>query len=110
MGVSRIKIENLRSVAFGSITANYTAIGDPFSHPITKINLFNGTDEILLFSDDGTNNKIILPGGAFILLDITLEGEESDYASKGDSWYVKRSGIPTSGSVYLTAFYSVARP
>lgn len=110
MGVSRIKIENLRSLAFGSIGANYAAIGTAFTHPITKIHLYNGTDEILLFSDDGVNDKIILPSEGFILLDIAMEGEGSDYASKGDVWYVKQSGVPTSGSVYVAAFYRTSRP
>lgn len=105
MGTGRIELEDLRSLAFGSIVAGYTAIGTAFEHPIIKMKLHNQTDALLFFSNNGVDDKEELPAGGFLLLDITAEGKESAYGGKNQTWYVKRSGVPTTGSVYLSTYY-----
>lgn len=109
MSVSRFRAEALRSLAFGSIVAGYTAVGTSFAFPISKIYVVNNTDEILLFSFDGTTDHFILPSLGFLLLDITMESQVPDYLPIGARLYVKRSGVPTTGSVYLTTFYGLNR-
>lgn len=106
MGVSRFRAEPLRSLAFGSIVANYTAIGTPYASPISKIYVVNQTDALLVFSFQGTTeDHFILTPTGFLLLDITLESASPDYLPVGASLYVKRVDVPTSGSVYFTTFY-----
>ena len=106
MGISKFRAEELRSLAFGSIIAGYTAIGDSYAYPISKIYVVNNTDALLTFSFQGsTEDHFVLPSLGFLLLDITLEANNPDYLPVGGSLYVKRNGIPTSGSVYLTTFY-----
>jgi hypothetical protein len=110
MGISRFRAEPIRSLAFGSIVAGYTALGTAYEHPISKIFVVNDTDATLMFSFQGTTeDHFILPAGGFLLLDITLEAGNPDYLPKGASLYVKRSGIPTSGAAYFTAFYGLNR-
>lgn len=101
------QIEELRSVAFGSIGASYTAIGDPFENPIPFFILQNYTDADLLFSIDGTTDHIFLPSNGQLIVDISSNRSFADglFFRTGKSVYVKRSGTPTSGSVYFSAFY-----
>lgn len=109
MAASKFRAEALKSLAFGSIGAGYSAIGTSYAFPISKIYVVNNTDEILLFSFDGTTDHFPIPSNAFLLLDITIEDNLPDYLPIGDSLYVKQLGVPTSGSVYLTAFYGTNR-
>ena len=67
----RLQAETLRSLAFGSIGASYTAIGTATAMPAHIIKVDNLTDAVLLFSIDGTNDHFVLPANGFILLDIT---------------------------------------
>lgn len=110
MGISRFRSEELRELAFGSIVAGYTAIGVPFEDPISKIYVLNNTDALLTFSFQGsTEDHFVLPSLGFLLLDITTDSNNPDYLRVGSSIYVKRNETPTSGSVYLTAFYGTNR-
>lgn len=109
MGISRFRVEELKSLAFGSIAAGYAIVGAAYAFPISKIHIFNNTDVALTFSFDGVTDHVVLPASGFMLLDITIEGKVPDYLPKGDAFYVKRLGTPTTGSVYLTAFYGVNR-
>ena len=106
MGIARFRSEPLRSLAFGSIVAGYTAIGTAFEEPITKIYVYNDTDALLTFSFQGsTEDHFVLPRDGFLLLDITVDTDTAAYLPTGSFLYVKRNETPTSGSVYLTAFY-----
>ena len=103
----RIYPETLRSLAAASIIGTYSAIGAAFLHPIRVFMLQNLTDEDVLFSFDGTNDHMILPSNGFILVDVTSNSAISQgfFVAKGTVIYAKQSGVPTTGSVYLTAFY-----
>lgn len=106
MGISKFRSEELRELAFGSIVANYAAIGGAYENPISKIYVVNNTDALLVFSFQGsTEDHFVLPASGFILLDITIEAGSPDYLPIGGKLFVKRIGTPTSGSVYFTAFY-----
>ena len=101
--------ETLRSLAFGAIGANYAAIGTAFNNPIRILKIQNLTDATLLFSFDGAADHDILPSGGFMLLDIASNKEYENVfcIPIGALIYVKRSGVPTTGSVYITSFYGV---
>lgn len=104
----RLYPEPLRSLAFGSIGAAYMGIGTPFAFPTRIFYLVNQTDALLFFSFDGVTDHLALPAGGFILLDVTANKALGGgcYIAQGVRIYVKENGIPTSGSVYLTAFYA----
>lgn len=97
-----------RSLAFGSIIASYTAIGNAFERPMRILNIQNLTDATLQFSFDGVNDHFVLPSGGFFLIDITTNKIEDRgfYVSKGTTMHVKRFGTPTVGSVYVIALYA----
>lgn len=97
-------IDPIRSAAFGSIGATYTAVGDSIESPIRIISITNLTDHPIYFSDDGVNDKFILPAGAGKVFDITTNrtNQENLFLSQGFYCYLKHAGVaPTSGSAYI---------
>lgn len=106
---NRAIIDAIRSVAFGSIGAAYTAVGDIVDEPTRMIYVYNGTDKSVLISDDGSSDKFIVPAGGFILLDLTTNKVRDDgfFLAENRYWYVKHAGsAPSSGSVYITLIHS----
>lgn len=97
----------LRTLAFGSITASYVAIGNAFEFPVRIIYLQNLTDVTLKFSFDGVTDHLVLPTNGFILLDVTANKNmpQGFSIAQGTKIYVTRIGTPSTGSVYLSAFY-----
>jgi hypothetical protein len=107
VAIKQFRSEEERSLAFGSIVAGYTIIGTAFDHPLTKIYIYNDTDARLTFSFQGsTEDHITLPTKGFILLDINSSTVDNVFLKNSSALYVKRDETPTSGSVYVTGFYS----
>lgn len=104
---TRLLLEPVRTLAFGSIVVGYTGVGTAISNPARMIYIVNLTDAALMFSFDGINDHMPILNGGYMMLDIsankTLSGHF--YLAEGDRLYVKRIGTPTSGSVYFTVFY-----
>ena len=106
--MSRWSCENLRTVAFGDIDSIYTRIGTSFEYPTRNFLLQNFTDQLLYYSDDGVNDKWVLPSQGQLIIDITTNRSDHDstYYSSGIQLYVKYPDVaPTSGATYLTTFY-----
>lgn len=103
----RFEPETVKTLAFGSIVAGYTAVGSAFTHPIRILMIQNLTDESVMFSFDGTNDHLPLSLGGYLLIDVTANKSLSQgfYVSEGETIYVKRIGVPTTGAVYVSAFY-----
>src|SRR5271170_4158851 len=93
-------VDPLRSVAFGSITASYTALGSSFAHPMRLFRIINNTNGDMLFSFDTVNDNIFVPAGSFVLYDLTTNREESItyfVFAIGTQLYIKYSTAPSSG-------------
>lgn len=105
----RWRPEELRSLAFSSVAASYTAIGDPMEHPIINYKISNATDANILVSFDGTTAHDFIAANGFSLYDVSSNKGKGDVLAltKGAQVYIKReSAAPTSGNVYLSAFYA----
>lgn len=77
-------------------------------HPIRILQIQNETNAALLFSFDGINDHIFFPsdrGGVYDLTSNKANDGQGWYLSQGTSIYVKESGNPTAGTVYVSAFY-----
>ena len=103
-------IDTLRSVAFGSITASYTAVGTASLKPIHVLIITNTTDADMLISDDGVNNKLVVPKSSFILLDVSANRDGYNPANvlmfrTRTQYYVKYITAPSLGSVYIAEIY-----
>lgn len=106
----QVLFEPLKTLAFGSIAAGYTAIGTAFANPVRSITITNLTDTTLIFSYDlGVTDHDVLPAGAGKVYDFAAN--KSNHAGmsafqKGGIVYVKHGGgAPTLGAAYVSAFY-----
>ena len=109
--VARAEIEPLRSLAFGGISGSYADLGTPFDHEIRMIRIINDTDGNLIVTDDDTvaAGKLYCPANTFVLYDIqsnmNQDNDDKYVKAKGTQISVKQSTAPTTGSVYLEAWY-----
>jgi len=103
----KLAVESVRSLAFGSIDAGYTGVGTAISSPARILHIQNLTDVTLMFSYDGVYDHFPMAMNSFLLLDITTNKarEQGYYLADGTRIYVKRVGVPTTGSVYVTVYY-----
>lgn len=102
-----IRADGMRLLAAASIAAGYTAVGTLFDHPMRIIKLVNLTDATVIFSYDGVVDHEIVPPNGFTLYDFTTNQAQTAgaFIAKDTVMYVKRSGVPTTGSVYVCAYY-----
>ena len=103
-----VVIDTLRSLANGSISGSYAAVGTALTSPCRIICFTNNTDKDMLFSDDGINDKLFVAQGAFKLFDLTTNKMATDgfFAIRsGTQFYVKQGAAPSSGSVYIEVIY-----
>lgn len=107
-GPYAVQFETLRTVAFGSITNSFVAVGDPLANPAVMVKCVNTTDVELQVSDDGTNAKISLPSGAASLYDFNANrlANANIYAvAAGTQFYVKYLSAPSRGNFSIEAIH-----
>jgi hypothetical protein len=109
---SNIRIEAVRTRAFGTIGAAYATVGTPISNPAQMFLVQNFTDiPVMISFDGGVVDHIPVPAYGGIVFDNTANRAiEADglYVSKGTQIAVKQIGIvaATLGAVYVTSVYS----
>lgn len=110
MFTTRAMVDVIRTVAHGSITGSYAAVGAPLAFQARIICFTNTTDKDMFFSMDGSTDQLIVPAGSFKLFDVTTNHRpvnQDDFCfANGTQWYVKYSAAPTSGSVYIEVVYA----
>lgn len=112
MAAKKVYFDTLRSLAFGSISGTYAAVGSPFTVEARIICFTNKTQGDMIFSTDSSNadGQIFVPAGTFKLYDLTanlIPGKDDSFViAKGTQFYVKQVTAPTSGSVYIEDVYA----
>ena len=103
----RLDVEPLRSLAFGSLIGTYMGVGTEIENPVRILRIQNLTDVEILISYDGLTDHEILAPSSFLLLDITANKsrEHGYYMAQGTRVYVKTSGAPSEGGVYVSVYY-----
>ena len=104
----QVAFDVLRSKGFASITGSYSAVGSPTAHVVRLMCITNTTDGDMLFSDDGVNDKLILPASSYKLFDLTTNKGGTDgflALQSGIQFYVKELTAPSKGSVYIELIY-----
>src|ERR1700722_1139012 len=109
MAVSRF--DALRSMAFGSITGTYATVGSPLTQNWREFRILNTTDADVTISADGTTDNFYLPTKTFLLWDLSTNAPPvstlDDFVMAiGTQFYVKSSGSPSLGSVYIEGIYA----
>lgn len=112
-----VRLDTLRTVAFGGISGTYVVLGAAFSHlaravkitNLTAGNLFVSATNGSTPSSGGTEDNMIIPAGGFTLYDFTSNGGESQAKpfcfEKGTQFWVRQSTAPVSGAIYLEIVY-----
>lgn len=118
MAYSQIAVpDKLRSVAFGSISETYTALGTAFAYAmrISKVN--NATDGDMFIAvtngatpaSDGSDDNFFMPANSFDLFDVTTNAviqQPSVFVWPiGTRFWVRQSTAPTEKGVYLSTIY-----
>jgi hypothetical protein len=110
VSATRIRYEVLRTLAFGSITTSYVAIGTPFLNPVRMLKVTNLTNQPLYISTDGINNHDVVSANAAYVYDYGSNKSDAGgllEESQSDQLYVKSvNTLPTSGSIYVTVIYA----
>jgi hypothetical protein len=107
----KVYFDTLRSLAYGSISGSYAAVGSPFTVEPRIISITNNTAGDMIFSTDSTNStgQLFLRAGSFKLFDLTanlVPGKDDSFVmAKGTQIYVKQVSAPTSGAVYIELVY-----
>ncbi len=105
-----VRFDAYRSLAFGSISGSFAAVGTPLGKPWRVIHLLNTTDKDLIVSFDGSTNNVFIPSNTFSLYDFNANQDPADVFKMqvGTQIYVKQSsGAPTSGSLYVMGIYGM---
>lgn len=100
----------VQTVAFGSITGSFVAFGAAMPAPIRILKISNTTDEDIYISFDGTTIQDAIPASSGMVIDLTANKTNSEgaYLAQGTVVYLKYVSAPSSGNVYLSAYYAVA--
>jgi hypothetical protein len=110
MFTNKAQVDVLRTLAFGSVGATYTAVGNPFAFQARIICFTNTTNQDVIFSMDGVTDQLIVPAGSFKLFDVTTNHRpvnQDDFCfAIGTQWYVKYASAPMSGAVYIEVVYA----
>ncbi len=108
---TQAEFDELRSVAFGSITGAYLPLGAAQEFPARIIKFTNTTDQDVLISNNGSTNKDIVTAGGFVLYDITTNHRpvnQDDFCFRvGTQWSLKYVAAPSKGAVYLSIIYAI---
>ena len=103
----RMLPEQLRSLAFGSISGTYAGLGTAFANADRILDITNTTDVLITFSIDGVHDYFVVGPSSYKIIDFTANATSMGGAASmalGTRIYVK--GAPTVGAVYLTVWYA----
>ncbi len=103
-----LRVEPVRSLAFGSVASTYVAVGTPAGRADAILQFQNFTDKNVMFSFDGVNDHFPLAAGSYFVLDVCTNKVTNDgmYLSVGTQFYVKYiTAAPTSDAVYISLYY-----
>lgn len=100
-----LRADALRTLAFGSISGTYAAIGIPFAHPTRIMIAQNLTNVQITYSFDGINDHFVLPAGGQMIMDVSSDEFQGNGFIIAVGTQMMAKGAPASGNVYISAFY-----
>lgn len=106
-----VRLDTIRTLAFGGISGAYAAVGTPIQHNWRVVHFLNNTDGDVIFSADGINDNVFVPKGSFVLYDVASNSNSSVGSTDllfalFTQFYVKQSTAPTLGSVVVQGFFA----
>lgn len=108
----RVKYDDLRSIAFGSITGTYAGVGASFSNPVRILMIDNISDADVYVSFDGVSDKTIVAAHSGKIIDYAsnrIDPVGQLEQSVGERVYVKViTTLPTVGGIFVSVVYASA--
>jgi hypothetical protein len=104
----QVKFDTIRSLAFGSISGTYAAVGTATTVAARLICITNTCDTDMFFSIDGVHDMLIVAHGGFKLFDLQtnrLNVDQQFLLPINTQFYVKQVTAPGSGTVYIEVVY-----
>lgn len=103
---NKAQFDTVRSRAASTFTGSYQTLGSAISNRARVLYFVNNTSQDVTVSIDGTNDHIVIPSGAFFLLDLAANAISSNglYIPQGTQVYVNAAA--GTGTFYLTVLYS----
>lgn len=107
---TKVHAVTLAILAGASMTGAYIAAnGTGFSVPLKVLYCYNGTNQTVLLSLDGTNNHFVLPAGGTFVMDCEANGSHRSPAAQPWRWAKNQiiyANAPVgTGSLYIGGFY-----
>lgn len=107
---SIVKFDILREIGFASISGTFAAVGAILAYPVRILKITNTTNEDVIISFDGVNDRDYIPAGTFVLYDFCSNASaQGGYFELHANQYIYAAdnGVaPTSGSVFATCVYA----
>jgi hypothetical protein len=103
-----VRVDGLRSLAAGSISATYAAVGTVFTHQMRLVKLINNTNADCFVSFDGINDNDFVPANGFSLYDCNTNKNLPDSRwifQPSTTVYVRSIGAPSTGAFYVVAIF-----
>ena len=102
-----MRAEEVRELAFGTITGSYAAIGNELSSPARMLIIQNFMDADIMLSFDGLTDHIPVKASSSIVLDLSSNKtvDTGFFVEKGTEINVRTLGTPSEGSVYVSSLY-----
>lgn len=106
-----VRIDSIRSKAYGSITGSYTTVGSALTHNWRMWCITNNTDGDMMFSLNGSTDNVFVPAYSFRLYDLStnaanVQDTDGFQMQIGSQFSVKYISAPTQGTVYIEGVYS----
>lgn len=111
-----VRVDRLRSLPFGSLSATYARLGPQFADRMRIVKISNNTNGDMLFAftngsvpaSDGTADNVFVPAGGFTLYDFATNSESSGSPlvfQIGTQVWVRQLTAVSSGSVYIESVF-----
>lgn len=109
MAVARF--DEIRELAFGSISGTYTTVGAPLDFNWREFRISNTTDTGIYISANGTTDNFYLPANSFVLWDLSTNAQpvnvtDTFVLAVNTQFYARSDGSPSSGAVRIEGIYA----
>jgi hypothetical protein len=102
-----VRVDALQSLPAVSISSSYNQVAALY-HPTRLLKIVNTCNADVFISFDGSTDNDYVPAGGFTLYDCTTNKTNNTtyfVFQRGTGIYVRSTGAPSSGAVYVVAIY-----
>ncbi len=101
----RWDMETLRTFSSASLTGSYQNFGTPTVNKAVGFRITNNGTTDVTISNNSTNDKLFVPAGSFVLIDVAAncESDDESFLPAQTQWAIK--GTAGTGTIYLESYF-----